>query len=71
MGLKELWKSVVPVKPDLPSHTKGVKQGNATGHYKKSGGHLPDKRSTSQRSTGIGPKHHNPIHPDMPNLSPP
>jgi len=57
--------------PDLPSHVKGTKQGNATGNYEKSAGHLPDGRSTAARSTGIQPEKHEPIDPRMPNLSPP
>lgn len=71
MGLKQLWKKLFPVKPDLPAHIKGVKQGNTPGNYVRSGGHLPDGRSTSRRSTGIAPDLHNPILPEMPNLSPP
>jgi hypothetical protein len=71
MGLKGLWKRAVSVRHDLPAHTKGVSQGNSTGNYKRNSGHLPDGRSTAERSTGINPKPHNPIHPDMPNLSPP
>jgi hypothetical protein len=59
------------VKPDTPSHVKGVLEGNAPGHYEKSRGHLPDGRSTAARSTGISPGKHEPIDPRMPNLSPP
>jgi hypothetical protein len=59
------------VTPDKPTHVKGTKQGNATGNYEKSGGHLPDGRSTAKRSTGILPDKHDPIDPRMPNLSPP
>ncbi len=59
------------VEPDAPSHTEGVKQGNSTGNYEKSSGHLPDGRSTAERSTGIDPGKHGPIDPRMPNLSPP
>jgi hypothetical protein len=58
-------------KPDAPSHVQGVKQGNAPGNYEKSVGHLPDGRSTAERSTGISPGKHGPIDPRMPNLSPP
>jgi hypothetical protein len=71
MGLKSLWQKLMPVRPDTPSHVSGVKSGNSTGNYEKSGGHLPDGRSTAERSTGIAPGSKNPIHPDMPNLSPP
>jgi hypothetical protein len=59
------------VAPDKPSHTKGVKMGNQTGHYEKSPGHLADGRSTARRSTGISARKHEPIDPRMPNLSPP
>ena len=58
------------VEVDKPAHTKGVKEGNAKGHYEKQVGHRPDGRSTSMRSTGINPKAHDPILPNMPNLSP-
>ena len=59
------------VKPDTPGHVEGVKEGNTPGNYEKSGGHLPDGRSTAARSTGINPGKHEPIDPRMPNLSPP
>ena len=59
------------VRPDLPAHTKGVKQGNAPGNYERQRGHLPDGRSTAARSTGINPRRRDPISPGMPNLSPP
>jgi hypothetical protein len=58
-------------KPDAPKHMEGVKQGNSTGNYEKSVGHLPDGTSTAERSTGISPGKHGPIDPRMPNLSPP
>lgn len=69
--VKSLWKQIVPVTHDLPSHTNGVRQGNSTGHYEKQAGQFPDGRSNSKRSTGISPEIVDPIHPDMPNLSPP
>jgi hypothetical protein len=58
------------VTPDAPSHTPGIKQGNSKGNYESQAGHLPDGRSTSERSTGINPKAMDPIDPRMPNLSP-
>ena len=58
------------VTADLPAHTPGIQQGNATGSYEKMPGHNPDGTSTAERSTGINPKTHNPIDPSMPNLSP-
>jgi len=58
------------VSPDLPSHTAGVNQGNSRGNYEKMDGHLPDGRSTAQRSTGVNAKGREPIDPRMPNLSP-
>ncbi|MFP5363874.1 MAG: hypothetical protein ACLGI5_14210 [Thermoleophilia bacterium] len=69
--VKSLWKQVMPVRHDLPSHTKGVKQGNSVGSYEKQPGHFADGRSNSTRSTGISPEIVDPVHPDMPNLSPP
>jgi hypothetical protein len=58
------------VKPDMPSHVMGIKQGNAKGNYDRQPGHKPDGRSTAERSTGINPEAHEPIDPRMPNLSP-
>jgi hypothetical protein len=55
---------------DAPAHTPGIKQGNSIGNYEKQRGHLPDGRSTAQRSTGIRSKAREPIDPSMPNLSP-
>lgn len=59
------------VSPDKPSHTRGVPTGNHVGNYRKQPGHLEDGHSTARRSTGIRPKHEDPILPSMPNLSPP
>jgi hypothetical protein len=58
------------VKPDTPSHTKGVREGNTKGAYKKQKGHKQDGTSSAKRSTGVSPKKHEPILPIMPNLSP-
>ncbi|MEA2267489.1 MAG: hypothetical protein QOD55_2530 [Solirubrobacteraceae bacterium] len=58
------------VKPDAPTHTKGVRQGNEKGAYDRQTGHYPDGRSSAARSTGINPKGAEPIDPRMPNLSP-
>ena len=58
------------VKTDAPTHTPGIKQGNSKGNYERQGGHLPDGRSTAERSTGVNAKARNPIDPRMPNLSP-
>jgi hypothetical protein len=58
------------VKPDLPSHTPGIMSGNSEGNYEKQAGHLPDGRSTAERSTGVNPDARNPIDPRMPNISP-
>jgi hypothetical protein len=56
--------------PDAPTHIKGTKQGNSTGHYESMGGHNPDGTSTAERSTGINIANEEPIDPRMPNLSP-
>jgi hypothetical protein len=58
------------VRPETPSHVKGIKQGNSKGNYESQPGHNPDGTSTAERSTGVNPKAHNPIDPSMPNLSP-
>jgi hypothetical protein len=58
------------VKPDLPAHVRGIKQGNALGSYESMPGHNPDGTSTARRSTGVNPEAHEPIDPSMPNLSP-
>jgi hypothetical protein len=71
MVLKSLWQSVIGVSPDLTAHIPGVHEGNSTGNYEKQPGHLPDGRSTAERSTGVNPGPHNPVLPEMPNLSPP
>jgi hypothetical protein len=55
---------------DLTAHTRGTKQGNAKGNYERQAGHLPDGRSTAERSTSINAKAREPIDPRMPNLSP-
>lgn len=55
------------VKPDLPSHVKGVPQGN---QESKQPGHHEDGTVDARRSTGINPKKHDPILPIMPNLPP-
>lgn len=57
-------------KPDTPSHTKGVHQGNKRGSYKKAIGHNADGTADARRSTGIRPKRHNAILSIMPNLPP-
>jgi hypothetical protein len=58
------------VRNDAPAHTPGIKSGNSKGNYEKQPGHLPDGRSTAERSTGVNAKGREPIDPRMPNLSP-
>jgi hypothetical protein len=58
------------VRPDAPSHTRGIRMGNATGNYGKQAGHLPDGKATAERSTGVNPGNRDPIVPQMPNLPP-
>ncbi|GAA4103194.1 MULTISPECIES: hypothetical protein [Actinomadura] len=58
------------VKPDTPSHTKGVHQGNKKGALKRQMGHYLDGTADARRSTGVNPKKHQPILPIMPNLPP-
>ena len=58
------------VRPDAPSHTTGIRMGNAKGNYEKQAGHLPDGKATAERSTGVNASKRNPIVPQMPNLPP-
>jgi hypothetical protein len=58
------------VRPDTPSHTKGVHEGNKKGGYEHSAGHHDDGTADARRSTGVRPKRHDPILPIMPNLPP-
>lgn len=58
------------VRPEAPSHVKGINEGNALGAYGRQAGHLPDGRSDARRSTGVNPKQEDPIDAQMPNLSP-
>ena len=38
---------------DISTHMDGVHQGNSRGNYESMAGHLPDGKSTAERSTGI------------------
>ena len=62
-------------KPDAPSHTRGVRQGNDPPRRKREPGIKMDKTGSlhvdARRSTGIRAKVHGPIDPRMPVLSPP
>lgn len=58
------------VRIDLPSHVKGVSEGNQRGNYDKQAGFHPDGRADARRSTGIRPAKHDPVLPVMPNLPP-
>lgn len=58
------------VKPDTPSHTRGVHEGNTPGSYKRQIGHHADGTADARRSTGVSPKKHNSIMSIMPNLPP-
>ena len=63
------------VRPDTPSHIKGVRQGNQLGSLAQEPGIIEVEnnwaKGTARRSTGVSPEKRNPIHPEMPNLSPP
>jgi hypothetical protein len=58
------------VKPDTPTHVRGIHQGNEQKAYKKQIGHHEDGTADARRSTGIRPKMHNAILKIMPNLPP-
>lgn len=58
------------VKPDTPSHTRGVREGNSpSGHEKQAGLH-EDGTADARRATGVNAKRHDPLLPVMPNLPP-
>jgi hypothetical protein len=57
------------VKPDTPSHIRGIRQGNE-GPGAKQTGHHEDGTADARRSTGIRPAKHNAIAATMPNLPP-
>jgi hypothetical protein len=67
LGLK---RKAGPPAADLPSHVKGVKEGNSKGNYERQKGWTPDGRETAEASTGINAERRNPIDPRMPNLPP-
>ncbi|GLW09277.1 hypothetical protein Misp01_44060 [Microtetraspora sp. NBRC 13810] len=58
------------VRPDAPSHTAKVRQGNEVGGYERMSGHEIDGRASAARSTGINPEDREPIDPAMPGLFP-
>jgi hypothetical protein len=49
------------VKHETPSHTRGVREGNAR---------MKEPPRAERRSTGINPEARRPIDPRMPNLTP-
>lgn len=55
------------VAVDASAHTPGVEQGNSP---TKQVGHHDDGTADARRSTGIQPKSHDAILPEMPNISP-
>lgn len=58
------------VRPDDPTHVRGVRQGNEENAYHKQIGHYRDGTADARRSTGIRPKEHNAILKIMPNIPP-
>ncbi len=58
------------VRPDTPSHVKGIREGNANRAYSRQIGHHKDGTADARRSTGIRPRMHNAILKIMPNLPP-
>ncbi len=62
------------VSPSKPSHTAGVREGNAPKKNDKDTGLRAAgavTKGTARRSTGINAKDREPIDPRSPNLSPP
>ena len=70
MASGEIRTGKADVDTGVPTHVKGIKQGNSTGNYESQVGHLPDGRRTAAASTGVNAKAREPIDPRMPNLSP-
>jgi hypothetical protein len=62
------------VSPSLPSHTRGIREGNQLGSTRHEPGIRPIEnnmvKGSARRSTSINPKAHDAIDPRMPNLSP-
>jgi hypothetical protein len=58
------------VATDTPAHTPGIRMGNEPGAYEKQPGHLPDGRSSAERSSGVNVKGRETIDPRMPHLTP-
>lgn len=62
------------VKAWWPSHVAGVHEGNHPQRYRRSVGMKPKGEglvAVARRSTGVNPRKHNAIDPQMPNLYPP
>jgi len=70
MASGEIRTGKADVDTGVPTHVKGIKQGNSTGNYEAQDGHKPDGTRTARASTGVNPESHEPIDPRMPNLSP-
>jgi hypothetical protein len=61
------------VRPDAPSHIKGIRMGNEPGSLAREAGFEQVDglvKATAERATGINPQARNPIDPRMPNLPP-
>jgi hypothetical protein len=58
------------VRPDKPSHVRGIREGNARRAHSRQVGHHEDGTADARRSTGISPRKHDAILPTMPNLPP-
>jgi hypothetical protein len=62
------------IDPNMPSHVKGVHEGNwPSGRERKlrALGKDPTTEGSPRRSTGVSPHDHAPIDPRMPRLTPP
>ncbi|GHF07064.1 MULTISPECIES: hypothetical protein [Streptomyces] len=57
------------VKPDTPTHVRGMREGNK-GPHRRQAGHHEDGTSDARRATGIHPKKHDAVAETMPNLPP-
>jgi hypothetical protein len=58
------------VAPALPSHIRGIPEGNSPGRFIRHTGTRPGGMVSAAWSTGINPDAEEPIDPDMPTLPP-
>jgi hypothetical protein len=58
------------VRPDTPTHVRGLEKGNEGKRVGTQPGHHKDGTASARRSTGVNAHKHEPILKIMPNLPP-